>query len=295
MDEAVQAFLDHIVVERGLSANTVSAYGRDLNQFVGFCKKRGAKTMEDLDEESVSDFLLGLREAGMSPNSISRKVSAIRTFCKFALREGFLRKFFASDSTGIKGVKKLPDVLSVEDVLLLLSQPDYRNPIGLRDKAMLEMLYAGGFRVSELVSLRITDVNPAVGFARCFGKGSKERIVPIGKVAADYLGKYLVGSRPKFARAGSSEVLFLSSRGKKMSRVGFWKIVKKYVAKAGIIKNVTPHTIRHSFATHLLQGGADLRSIQEMLGHADIATTQIYTHVSRDKLKEVFRESHPRA
>lgn len=295
MDEAVQAFLDHLSVERGLSANTVSSYGRDLSQFADFCKSRGASSADDLSGEMLSDFLGNLRDAGMSPNSINRKVSAIRTFCKFACREGFASKFFASETSGVKGVKRLPSVLSVDEVSLILSQPDYRDPIGLRDKAMLEILYAGGFRVSELISLKLSDVNPSVGFARCFGKGSKERIVPIGKVAADYLGRYLVGSRPKFAGKGSSEYLFLSSRGKKMSRVGFWKIIKKYVAKAGITKKVTPHTLRHSFATHLLEGGADLRSIQEMLGHADIATTQIYTHVSRDKLKQVFRDSHPRA
>jgi integrase/recombinase XerD len=195
----------------------------------------------------------------------------------------------------MKGVKRLPGVLTVEEVMNLLVQPDCRDPAGSRDRAMLETLYATGVRVSELINLRLSDIYLSVGFVRCFGKGSKERIVPIGKVAIEYLSRYLANSRLEFVRSGSSEYVFLTNRGRKMSRVGFWKIIKKYAARAGITKNITPHTLRHSFATHLLQGGADLRSIQEMLGHADIATTQVYTHVTRDKLKEVYRESHPRA
>ena len=295
MDEAMQAFLDHLAVERGLSANTVAAYAHDLAQFAEHAQKKGAKSVDSLTETILLGFLEGLREAGMSPSSISRKLSAIKTFTKFANREGYLKKDFTANTGGMKGVKKLPGVLTIEETAYLLAQPDGRNASGSRDKAMLETLYAAGVRVSELINLRLIDVNLEVGFVRCFGKGSKERIVPIGKVAIDYLSKYLANGRPKFARSGSSEYLFLTNRGKKMSRVGFWKLIKKYAAKAGITKNITPHTLRHSFATHLLQGGADLRSIQEMLGHADIATTQVYTHVSRDKLKEVYKESHPRA
>ena len=292
MDEAIQAFLDHLTVERGHSSNTIAAYACDLSQFAQHLKK---KSPDALTEADVLGFLEGLREAGMSPNSISRKLSAIKTFCKFACRESFAKRDFTANIEGMRGAKRLPGVLSVEEVTNLLAQPDGREPAGSRDKAMLETLYATGVRVSELINLRLIDVNASVGFVRCFGKGSKERIVPIGKVALDYLTRYLVDSRPKYARSGSSEYLFLTNRGKKMSRVGFWKLIKRYTAKAGITKNITPHTLRHSFATHLLQGGADLRSIQEMLGHADIATTQVYTHVSQEKLKEVYKESHPRA
>ena len=295
MDEAIQAFLDQLTVERGLSANTVSAYGRDLAQFAVHARENAVKDVADITEDILQGFLDGCREAGMSGNSISRKLSAIRTFWKFSYREGYVKKDFTAFASGMRGIKRLPSVLSVDDVSNLLSKPDWNEPAGARDKAMLETLYASGLRVSELVNLRLSDVNTSVGFIRCFGKGSKERIVPLGKVAIDYLNKYIISGRPKFARSGSSEYLFLTNRGKKMSRVGFWKLVKKYTARAGITKNITPHTLRHSFATHLLEGGADLRSIQEMLGHADIATTQIYTHVSREKLKETYRESHPRA
>ena len=295
MDEEVQAFLDHLGVERGLSANTVAAYGLDLAQFAEHARKKGIKSAEALTETVLLGFLQGLRQAGISPNSISRKLSAIKTFAKFAYREGYIKTDFTANTDGMRRVKKLPSVLTIEEISNLLAQPDGRKPAGSRDKAMLETLYATGVRVSELINLRLSDVNESVGFVRCFGKGSKERIIPLGKVAIDYLGQYLANGRPKFARAGSSEYLFLTNRGKKMSRVGFWKVIKKYAALAGITKNITPHILRHSFATHLLEGGADLRSIQEMLGHADIATTQVYTHVSRDKLKEVYRKSHPRA
>ncbi len=295
MDEAVQAFIDHLTVERGLSPNTVAAYARDLAQFAEYARKRGASSPGDLSGRIVEGFLGGLREAAMSPNSIGRKLSAIKTFCRFACREGFADIDFTADIGSTKGTLRLPSVLTIEEVEKFLRQPDMSSEAGLRDKAMIETLYATGVRVSELLSLRLSDLNLSVGFLRCFGKGSKERIVPLGKVAIVYIQRYIAESRPRYARSGSSEYLFLTQRGTRMSRVGFWKLVKKYAAKAGITRSITPHTLRHSFATHLLQGGADLRSIQEMLGHADIATTQVYTHVSREKLKEVYRESHPRA
>ena len=296
MDEAVQAFLDHISVERGLSPNTIAAYGCDLSQFIEYARKAGASSLDDLTETILIGFMESLRRAGMSPGSISRKLSAIKTFSKYSYREGSVKKDFTANAVGMRAGKKLPSVLSIEEVSTLLDQPSPDGSGGgIRDKAMLETLYATGLRVSELINLRLIDLNLDVGFIRCFGKGSKERIVPIGQVAIACVNRYLADARPKFARSGSCEYLFLTSRGRKMSRVGFWKIIKKYAAKAGILKNISPHTLRHSFATHLLQGGADLRSIQEMLGHADIATTQIYTHVTRDKLKEVYRESHPRA
>ena len=295
MDSAIQAFTDHLTIERGLSPNTVEAYSRDLAQFSSYAKEHGISSLGNVSDSTVQGFLDGLREAAMSPNSIGRKLSAIRTFAGFACREGLVDRDFTSEFESMKGSKRLPGVLTVEEVAAILSQPDTSTHPGLRDKAMLETLYASGLRVSELINLRLSDVNASVGFLRCFGKGSKERVVPLGHVAIHCIEQYTARSRPVYARSGSSEYLFLTNRGRKMSRVGFWKIIKKYAATAGISKNITPHTLRHSFATHLLQGGADLRSIQEMLGHADIATTQIYTHVSRDKLKEIYRESHPRA
>ncbi|MCL6519581.1 MAG: site-specific tyrosine recombinase XerD [Armatimonadetes bacterium] len=295
MDEAIQAFVDYVAIERGLSQNTVAAYARDLSQFAHYATGKGINSPEGLSEEVLAGFLEELQKAGMSPSSISRKLSAIKTFCKFACREGLITKDFTSGIETTKSALRLPSVLSIEEVSELLAQPDWRDPSGCRDKAMLEVLYATGIRVSELLSLRISDVNTSVGFLKCFGKGSKERIVPLGKVAIEYLERYLSTGRPKFARSGSSEFLFLTNRGRKMSRVGFWKLIKKYAAQAGITKNITPHTIRHSFATHLLQGGADLRSIQEMLGHANIATTQVYTHISREKLKQAYKKFHPRA
>jgi integrase/recombinase XerD len=295
MDATVQSFLDYLNIERGLSRNTISAYGRDLSQFVAYLRTCGITDAGAIDEGMLQGFIQGLRKAGMSPGSIGRKLSAIKTFCKFACREGYVRKDFTANIDAARGVKRLPGVLTIEDVSALLSQPSGKEPLLLRDKAMLETLYASGLRVSELIGLRLMDLNLNVGFVRCFGKGSKERIVPLGKVAITHLNEYITVARLGLARSGSSEYLFLTNRGKKMSRVSFWKIIKKYAARAGIQKNITPHTLRHSFATHLLQGGADLRSIQEMLGHADIATTQVYTHVSREKLKEVYRESHPRA
>lgn len=295
MDETIQAFIDYLTIERGLSSNTVVAYAHDLAQFAAYAGEHGASSVGGITERTVEGFLHGLREAAMSPNSISRKLSAIKTFCKFACREGYAETDFTSEIGSMKGAKRLPSVLTIEEVAVLLNQPDMSTEAGLRDKAMLETLYASGLRVSELINLRLSDLNLSVGFLRCFGKGSKERIVPLGKVAIGYLERYMAESRPAYARSGSSEYLFLTNRGRKMSRVGFWKLIKRHAARAGIAKSITPHTLRHSFATHLLQGGADLRSIQEMLGHADIATTQIYTHVSRERLKEVYRESHPRA
>jgi len=295
MDEVVQAFLDYLSIEKGLSPNTLSAYGRDLSQFAHFIERSGISSLNEITDPVLRSFLNDLRTQGMSANSISRKLSAIRSFCKFAYREGHIAKDFTANADGMKGVKKLPGVLSFDEILSLLAQPDALDPAGSRDRAMLEMLYATGLRVSELVNLKVSDVNAEVGFVRCMGKGSKERIIPVGKVAIEYMNRYLVNGRPKFSKVGSSEYLFPTHHGRKMSRVGFWKLLKKYVSKAGITKRVTPHTLRHSFATHLLEGGADLRSIQEMLGHADIGTTQIYTHVSREQLKAVYKSSHPRA
>ncbi len=295
MDVIVQAFLDHLSVERGLSANTQEAYGRDLSQFVVCLRGKGVRAFDEVTEDHLVGFLEALRASGASAGSTRRKLSAVKTFCKFAYRDGFVKRDFTANIAGLKGPQRLPSVLSIEEVSNLLAQPDTRETAGARDKAMLEVLYASGLRVSELITLKTIDVNMDVGFVRCLGKGSKERIIPLGKVAIEYLQRYLLTARGKYVKTTSSEYLFLTNRGTKMSRISFWKIIKKYTAAAGITRNITPHTLRHSFATHLLQGGADLRSIQEMLGHADIATTQVYTHVTQEKLKQVYRKTHPRA
>lgn len=295
MDEELQAFLDHLSVERGLSENTVSAYGRDLNQFIEYLLNSDITSLSMLTDDAIVQYIAMLRENGMSPRTINRKISSIRSFIKFACREDYIKRNCSANLSGMKSDHRLPGVLELDEVEKLLQQPDQGTPLGIRDKAMLETLYASGMRVSELVGLRLSDVNLNAGFIRCIGKGSKERIIPLGEVAIRYINDYLARIRSGFVKSESNEYLFLTNRGKPMTRVAFWKIIKKYAASAGIRKRITPHTLRHSFATHLLQGGADLRSIQEMLGHADISTTQIYTHISRDKLRETYRKSHPRA
>ncbi|MGQ9581203.1 MAG: site-specific tyrosine recombinase XerD, partial [Armatimonadota bacterium] len=241
------------------------------------------------------DFISTLERAQYTPASLARKISAIRGFFKFLLAERELEKNPLFVLRSYKPPRRLPKSLDVDDVSRLLSSPDTRSELGLRDKAMLETLYATGLRVSELVSLKIGDVDLKSRFLRCVGKGNKERLVPLGEIAVQYINSYVEGPRNRLIGRKGSEYLFLTEQGRPMSRVMFWKIVKKYARIAGITKEITPHTLRHSFATHLLERGADLRSLQEMLGHSSIATTQIYTHVSRDHLREVYRESHPRA
>jgi len=295
MDSAVQRFLDYLMVERGLADNSIAAYGRDLSRFVEFARSKGANSPADLNAGVASGYVESLSREAFARATIARKTSSLKTFAKFLVRDGIVQADFASDLESSAPPRRLPATLSIEEVDLLLSQPDLTKPIGLRDKAMLETLYASGLRVSELVRLKTEDVNLDVGFLRCLGKGAKERVVPIGQVAAGCVRRYLTEARGSLAGGGRSEYLFLSYRGAPMSRVMFWKIIKKYASSAGIRKRLTPHTLRHSFATHLLEGGADLRAIQEMLGHASIATTEIYTHVSKSKLYEIYDLTHPRA
>lgn len=295
MDAAVQRFLDYLTVEKGLAANSISAYGCDLAQFVEFVRSRGVDSPTDLDGGTAVAYAESLSRAGFAGTSIARKLSAVRTFSKFLVREGILRVDFASNLEVARPKTRLPATLTIQDVESLLAQPDTSKPLGIRDRAMLEVLYASGLRVSELVSLKTEDVNLDVGFLRCVGKGGKERIVPIGDVATACVKQYLQRARGDLTAGGRSEFLFVSQRGAPMSRVMFWKIIRKYAASAGIRKRLTPHTLRHSFATHLLEGGADLRAIQEMLGHASITTTEVYTHVSTGRLYEVYDIAHPRA
>ncbi|HOK53460.1 MAG TPA: site-specific tyrosine recombinase XerD [Armatimonadota bacterium] len=292
MDIQVQRFLDYLLVERGLSGNTIASYGRDLAQFIEFAREVNA---DDITEEVLTQFLARLRRDKYATTSVARKLAAVRSFLKFLRREGVLR----GDPMGLmdspKPGKMLPKTLTEDEIVRLLQAPDLSDDNGLRDRAMIETLYATGLRVSELINLLVEDVNLNVGFLRCIGKGSKERVVPLGEVAIEILTLYLDKVRPVFTKGQRSEFLFLTNRGKPMTRVGFWKIIKKHARTAGITREITPHVLRHSFATHLLEHGADIRSIQEMLGHASVATTQVYTHVTRDHLREVYKKSHPRA
>lgn len=295
IDHYIQRFLDYIAVERGLSANTVASYGRDLSQFASFLDKRGVTELTKIDNDCMVAFLGLLSKEKYASTSTARKVSSIRGFIKYLCAERIIEKSpLRTFETG-KPPHRLPKSLDVDELSRLLDSPDIHNDLGLRDKAMLETLYASGLRVSELITLRAEDVNLKMGFLRCIGKGNKERVVPIGEIASEYISAYIDRVRGRLAGLRRSEYLFLSKLGGPMSRVMFWKIIKKYAAQAGITKSITPHMLRHSFATHLIERGADLRSVQEMLGHASIATTQVYTHVTRDHLREVYKETHPRA
>jgi len=295
IDGYIQRFLDHIIGERGLAANTAASYGRDLAQLAEFLAERGIANPREIDEQCIIAFLGQLRSHGYEATSLARKVSAVRSFVRFLCAEREIDRNPLSTLESAAPDRRLPKSLEVDEVSRLLNAPDVREDLGLRDKAMLETLYATGLRVSELVNLRVDDIKGNGGFVRCIGKGDKERVIPLGEIAASYIRAYLERVRDRLAGNTQSEYLFLTKQGKPMTRVMFWKIIRKYAAQAGINREVTPHMLRHSFATHLIERGADLRSVQEMLGHASIATTQIYTHVSRDHLREVYAESHPRA
>lgn len=295
MKKLLDEFIYHLAVERGLAENTLVSYRMDLAGYISFCRKRGLESLEQADKDVIMSYLFQLQLDGRSPATISRHLAAVRSFYRYVVREGILQKDPSTDLESPKLAQKLPRVLTTGEVDHLLSQPLIGEPAGLRDKAMLELLYATGIRVSELVSLNLEHINIENGFIRCFGKGAKERIVPLGDVAARYLKEYLARGRSKLNKSGNTSALFVNQHGRRLTRQGFWKIIKKYAGKAEIEMEITPHTLRHSFATHLLENGADLRSVQEMLGHADISTTQIYTHLTRKKLKEVYNRSHPRA
>jgi len=295
MIELLDEYIYHLAVERGLAENTLVSYRLDLNGYLEFCRKCGLESLEQADRNMIMSYLFQLQLEGRSPATISRRLAAVRSFYRYLVSENILSKDPTADLEFPKLVQKLPRVLTVEEVDVLLGQPLISEPPGIRDKAMLELLYATGIRVSELVSLNMEHINLESGFIRCFGKGSKERIVPVGDVAVHFLKEYLARGRSKLTKAGTTPALFVNQHGRRLTRQGFWKIIKKYALKAKIYKVITPHTFRHSFATHLLENGADLRSVQEMLGHADISTTQIYTHLTKQRMKEVYNRSHPRA
>lgn len=293
-DQALDQFLIFLRVERGLSMNTVEAYNRDLIGFADYADGKGCSNVESVQPGDVQGFLAHLSERGLSGRSQARTVSALRTFFKFLARERYVRSNPMGRVGSPKATVALPHFLSEEEVDSILAAPDGSKPEGLRDKAMLEVLYATGLRVSELVGLKVHEVNLAVGYLQTIGKGNKERIVPLGSRAAEAVQRYMREARPFLAKKGRSEFLFLNRRGSPMTRQWFWKMIKKYALLVGISKHISPHVLRHCFATHLLNRGADLRSLQMMLGHADISTTQIYTHVTRERLKEIHRTYHPR-
>jgi len=285
-------FINHLRVERGLADNTIQSYSRDLIRFLGYLDKKGVSPVK-ATRKDITGYIESL-EGSLSLRSIARGVSALKMFFRFLINNGKMTDSPTRLLESMKLPQRLPDILSGEEVDLLLAQPDPSNNLGLRDKAMLELLYATGLRVSELTGLRLVNINLEPGYVRTIGKGAKERMVPMGDKAREALKSYIYDARPGLLHGRNSQSLFVNSRGKQISRQGFWKIIGKYGVIAGIKKRITPHSLRHSFASHLLEGGADLRSVQVMLGHADISTTQIYTHVSRERLKQVHEKFHPR-
>lgn len=295
MEELLNNFIEFLIVERGLAKNTIVSYRHDLKSYLAYLKLRRINDISDTNRTVIISYLLFMQKEGKASSSISRACAAIKSFYHFLFRERYINDDPTINIDTPKLEHRLPRVLSIEEVDKLLEQPNVNDPLGFRDKTMLELLYATGMRVSELISLTVDDINLDMGYLRCFGKGSKERILPIGSVSMKYLNKYLKHIRNKLLKNGSTNELFLNHRGKGLSRQGFWKIIKKYSRMANISKKVTPHTLRHSFATHLLENGADLRAVQEMLGHVDISTTQIYTHITKNKIKEVYDKTHPRA
>jgi integrase/recombinase XerD len=293
----ISSFLMHVKVEKGLSSNTVAAYKRDLLKFDAFAQKRKL-VLETVSRDDLVDFLSGLYRQNLESKSVARHLVTLRNFFRFAQTQELIPADPSINLESPKIRRSLPGYLRLEEVERLLAQPDAKTPLGLRDRAMLEVLYSTGLRVSELISLRVPDLDAKVGCVRCIGKGDKERIVPVGRKALGMVEKYLREARPQLfgkGKASTSPALFVNRRGAPLSRVGVWKILSAYGRRAGLRVALTPHMLRHSFATHLLERGADLRSVQLMLGHADISTTQIYTHVVEERLKQIYKAHHPRA
>lgn len=296
MDDQVQDFLHYLIVERSLSKNTLDAYRRDLAQYKKhLIEKEELTSLNDVRRVHIVNYLYELKDNGRASTTIARNIASIRSFHQFLLREKETDQDPSVHIETPKSERKLPKILSTTEVEQLLEAPDFSTAFGKRDRAMLEVLYATGLRVSELVDLNIEDVHLTMGFIRTIGKGNKERIVPLGRMARDALQTYLDESRSALLKRKKSDALFLNHHGERLSRQGFWKILKKLALHSNIVKPLTPHTLRHSFATHLLENGADLRAVQELLGHADISTTQIYTHVTKARLKDIYSTYHPRA
>jgi len=294
MFELVEQFLDYLSVERGLSRNTITGYRHDLIKFERYLDSRRVKNIKETTRHDISKYLYFLKDSGLSAGSIARNLAAIKMFYRFLVAERITKEDAAGMLESPRLLKGLPEVLNTAEITKILELPDRKGLLGPRNRAVLELMYATGMRVSEAADLVLTGLNLDVGFIRCTGKGGKERIIPVGRQAKDAVEKYLTRSRVKLSEKSQDKHLFLSRLGKKISRQSLWKMLKKYVRAAGIKRKITPHTLRHSFATHLLEKGADLRSVQEMLGHADISTTQIYTHINKARLKGIHKKFHPR-
>jgi integrase/recombinase XerD len=294
VEAQIRTFLNCLRVEKGLSDNTVQAYRRDITKFAAFAAKRRLAA-SDVGRGDIVDFLGSLYRGGLDSRSVARHLVTIRHFFRFALMEGYVQDDPAATIESPRFRQSLPEFLSLEEVDRLLRQPDTTATVGIRDRAMIELMYSCGLRVSELCGLRVADLEAEAGCLRCVGKGDKERLVPVGREALEAVQRYLRTSRPKLLGDSDSPHLFLNQAGRRVGRIPFWKKLGEYGRKAGLRKPLTPHMLRHSFATHLLDRGADLRSVQMMLGHSDISTTQIYTHVVEERLKQVYRAHHPRA
>ena len=293
MNQLLDQFMDYLSVERGLSSNTLEAYRRDLTKFFGFLDRESSASTESVDPSDIIAYLIYLRKGKLAIRSISRNLVAVRMFYKFLVSEDVINEDPTLNLDSPKTGLSLPEVLSQEEVERLLSLPNSKEQ-GIKDKAILELLYATGMRVSELINLPIDNIDLHEGYLKCIGKGSKERIIPVGRKAQRAVKKYIDVVRSKYVSRGNSNMLFITRLGRGYTRQGIWKIIKRYSVLMGINKEITVHTLRHCFATHLLSHGADLRSVQEMLGHVDISTTQIYTHIDRARLREIHQKFHPR-
>ncbi len=294
LGKIVKAFLDYLNIEAGLSENTILGYGRDLRDFAGYCLSKSIKKPDSIRTETLFGYVKNLARQNKAEASINRAVVAIKMFLRFCKMMGHIEDDLTVFLESPKLWQKLPIVCNKDQVARLLSSPDEKEPYYLRDRALLELLYATGTRASEIAGLRVGDINLKIGYVRCLGKGKKERVIPLNRTAAEAIEEYIRQLRPKLVKPASKDCLLLSRTGRPLSRIEIWRLVKKYARLSGLPRQMTTHTLRHCFATHLLSGGADLRSLQEMLGHVDIATTQIYTHVDQERLRKMHKKYHPR-
>lgn len=294
MGQDVRRFLDYLAIEAGLSENTVLGYGRDLIGFLEFCGARDLASVDQISPIIIQAYMQHLAECAKADTSIKRFLAAVRMFLRFCKLTGLIKDDLATILDGPKVWQRLPNICTSQQVINLLESPSPEEPFYLRDKAILELLYATGLRASELAGLRVHDLNLSIGYLRCLGKGNRERVIPIGQKAIEAVSRYISEIRPRFLSAKTQDRLFLSRTGRPLSRIEVWRLVRRYAIRAGMPRGLSTHTLRHCFATHLLSGGADLRSVQEMLGHVSIATTQVYTHVDHQRLREIHKRYHPR-